>query len=94
MSNETNDAEPSGASAGSAVNVGGELVSRLRAFNDRLLTGQSFERITRTKCYRCNGTGSNGLIGDYESPCRACGGNGSTERRERIDPSRVIIKDQ
>jgi DnaJ-class molecular chaperone len=66
-----------------------ELANRLKAFNDRLIAGESFERITRTKCCLCDGLGVY-----YENePCPACGGNGATERRERIDPSRVIIKD-
>jgi len=92
------------ASAGSTVNVGSELVSRLRAFTDRLLTGQSFERITRIRCERCNGTGMAYAPGHpaMMSMCPMCGGNGSRERRERIDPmnvtvvsdGRVVIKDQ
>ena len=74
-------------------NIGDELANRLKAFNDRLITGESFERITRTKCCVCNGSGYLSL-GDYAIvPCQECGGTGSTERRERIDPSRVIIKD-
>lgn len=86
MSDEKSAAEPSGASGGSTVNAGQELASRLMAWNDRLLYGNSFERVTRTRCGECNGTGyGNGM-------CWMCGGVGSLEHRERIDPKRVTIR--
>ena len=80
-------------------NIGDELANRLRAFNDRLIAGESFERITRTKCCMCNGSGylweiwTDPLSYYYNESCQGCGGTGTTEHRERIDPSRVIIKD-
>jgi hypothetical protein len=96
--------ERSVASAGSTVSVGREVADRLRAYNDRLLYGQSFERITRIRCERCNGVGVTQSLGHPAgtSMCPLCGGNGSRERRERIDPAkvtvhrggRVVVKDQ
>jgi len=98
------DAAMSPASAGSAVGRSRELAERLRAINDRWIYGQSFERITRTCCERCNGTGMTYAPGHpaMMSMCPMCGGNGARERRERIDPmnvtverdGRVVIKDQ
>lgn len=85
MTQENN--EPSGASGGSTVNVGRELVSRLKAWNDRLICGNSLERVTRTRCGECNGTG----YGD--GVCWRCGGVGSLAHRERIDPTRVTIQE-
>ena len=76
-----------------------ELDNRLQAFKDRLIVGESFERITRTKCCVCNGSGifeemwTDPLGYYYNESCQGCGGTGVTEHRERIDPSRVIIKD-
>ena len=103
MSDETKPQDSAAmppASAGSTVNVGKELAERLRAFRDRLVSGESFERITRRRCYLCNGSGQTQCFSaagadDYGMvPCPACGGNGSTEHRERIDLTRVIIKDR
>jgi len=65
------------------MTIGDELANRLRAFKDRLIAGESFERITRTKCCVCNGSGDLSL-GDYAIVrCKKCGGTG-TEHRERI----------
>jgi RecJ-like exonuclease len=83
MTQDTN--EPSGASGGSTVSVGQELVSRLKALNDRLALGESFERVTRIRCDACNGAGY--VYG--HGMCPRCGGNGARERRERIDPTNV-----
>jgi hypothetical protein len=96
MSDETtpqDDAAMSPASAGSTVHVGRELVDRLRAFTDRLISGQSFERVTRIRCERCNGTGADRSPGHPAgmSMCPICGGSGSRERRERIDPAKVTV---
>ena len=92
------------ASTGSTVNAGQELADRLRAFNDRLVLGESFERVTRIRCERCNGKGMSCTPGHPAglSMCPLCGGNGSRESRKRIDPlnvsfcgdGRVVIRDQ
>ena len=79
-------AEPSHASTGSPVNVGQELVSRLKAWNDRWIYGTSFERVTRTRCQECKGTGYG------QAMCWRCGGVGSLEHRERIDPRNVTVQ--
>ena len=99
MDNSTtpqDSAAMSPASTGSTVNVGQELVSRPKAWNDRCIYGTSFERVTRTRCQECNGTGYS------QTMCWRCGGVGSLEHRERIDPrnvtaqkdGKVVVKDQ
>jgi len=103
--NESNDeAERPAACSGSTVHVGQELVDRLRAFNDRLIYGESFKIVTRVRCERCDGAGMSHAPGHPagSSMCPLCGGNGSREIRKRIDPltvsyygdGRVVIRDQ
>jgi hypothetical protein len=75
--------------------IGKELVDRLRAFNDRLIYGESFERVTRVRCERCRGTGMTDSPGHpaMMSMCPLCGGIGAREQRERIDPMKVVFKE-
>lgn len=91
MSDETtpqDSAAMSPASAGSTVNVGDKLVSRLLAFTDRLASSERFERVTVSRCTVCNG------VGYGKGMCYACGGTGAQKRRELIDPTRITIKDR
>jgi DnaJ-class molecular chaperone len=91
MTDETKPQESaamSPASAGSAVNVGQKLASRLKSFNDSLAGGERFERVTVSRCTVCNG------VGYGKKMCYACGGTGAQTRRELIDPTRVTINDR
>jgi DnaJ-class molecular chaperone len=99
----TND-EDRGSDPSTGSAVGGEMVRRLRAFNEMIDTGDLFERLTRIPCARCNGTGMTWAPGHpaIMSMCPMCGGIGAMQKRERIDPmnvtvesdGRVVIRDQ